>query len=265
MTEHDHHADSVDPDRHHADSAGVPWAGRRFERNSSADDDGSAPVAVIEAITAFQTGAAGEATVIDALRGVRVLVPLVAELGDFAHTAAGLTVDKSQELSLVTVASPDGRTVQPAFSSVAAMTAWNPAARPIPAAVLNVAVAAVSEGTDLVILDPTSATQFVIRRPALAALAQRLPWVPSYLDPEVLAAFMDAAAPEPAVAAVRLAPGDPTAHLAGPELLVHLHLAPGLDRAALDALLGRLQHRWAASEIIAARVDSLAVQVVSAT
>ena len=34
----------------HADSAGIPFEGRRFHENPLASDDGSAPEAVIEAI-----------------------------------------------------------------------------------------------------------------------------------------------------------------------------------------------------------------------
>jgi hypothetical protein len=63
---------------------------------------------------------------------------------------------------------------------------------------------------------------------------------------------------------VQLAPGDPHSRLAGPELIVQLSLAAGLDRAALDAVIARMRERWAASEVIATRVDSLKVQLVSA-
>lgn len=246
------------------DSAGVPWEGRRFEHNTSSDDDGSAPEKLVEAIRRFHTGEVGEADVVDALRESRLLVPLIAHLGDSGVNDHGVLVDKSQELSIVTVQGPDGRTVQPAFTSVAAMAAWNPQARPIPVAAPRVALAAASEGTDLVVLDPTSATEFVLRRPALWAIAQTRSWLPSYLDPEVLAAFMDAAEPEPSVVGVHLAPGDPAARLAGPELVVQLSLADGLDRAALDAVVARLRDRWAANTVIAERVDSLKVQLVSA-
>lgn len=246
-----------------ADSAGVPWEGRHFEQNASADDDGSAPEKLIEAIRRFRERELGEAEVLDAIRESRLLIPLVAELGESGTNAHGHLVDKSQELSIVTVAGPDGRTVLPAFTSVDAMRAWNPLARPVPAAAPRVGLAAASESTDLVVLDPTSDTEFVLRRPAVWALAQALPWTPSYLDTEVLQTFLDAAAPEPEVLAVYLAPGDPTARLVGPELVVQLALADGLDRPTLDALLARLQARWSVSELIAERVDSLKVQLLN--
>lgn len=243
------------------DSAGVPWEGRHFEPNPAKDDDGSAPERLIEAIRRFRAGELGESEVIEALRESRLLIPLVADLGEADRDEHGH--DKAQELSIVTVEGPDGRTVLPAFTSVAAMGEWNRAARPIPATAERVALAAASENTDLVVLDATAATEFVIRRPALWALARREAWTPSYSDPEVLGAFMLAAAPEETVLAVQLAPGDPDARLAGPELLVHLTLADGLDRASLDQLLARMQERWAEDAVIAARVDSLSVKLVS--
>lgn len=244
------------------DSAGVPWEGRHFEHGASSDDDGSAPEKLIEAIRRFHAHDLGEADVVDALRDSRLLIPLVAVLGADGVDEHGH--DKSQELSIVTVEGPDGRTVLPAFTSVDAMSRWNPKARPVPATAGRVALAAASEDTDLVVLDPTSDTEFVIRRPALWALARSQRWTPCYADAEVLSAFMDAAEPEPAVVAVQLAPGDPGSRLAGPELVVQLTLTPGLDRAALDAVLARLQERWGSSEVIAQRVDSMRV-VLSAS
>jgi hypothetical protein len=173
-------------------------------------------------------------------------------------------VDKSAELSIVTVAGPDGRDVMPVFSSVTSMQRWNPAARPVPADAVRVALAAASEGTELVVLDAKSDTEFVIRRPALWAIAQSRPWLPSYLDPELLEGFFVSAQSEPAVSTVLLDSGDPDARLAGPELVVHLALLPGLERSELDALLVRLQQRWLDNETIATRVDSLKIKLSSA-
>lgn len=245
----------------HTDSAGQPWAGRHFEHNASSDDDGSAPPVLIEALRRFRAREVGEAEVVDALRDSRLLIPLVAHLGEAGVNDRGHTVDKSQELAIVTVTGPDGRTVLPAFTSVDAMRAWNPEARPVPADAVRVAVAAASEQTDVVILDPTSSTEFAIRRPALWAIAQHQPWTPSHRDPAVLSAFVAAAEGEPDVAAVQLEPGDADARLAGPELVLRLELAPGLDAEQLAALLARLQQRWGESTLIAERVDSMRVRL----
>ena len=255
---HDHHGSG-------SDSAGTPWAGRHFEPNTNADDDGSAPERLIEALRRFSSNELGESEVVDALRDVRLLIPLVAHLGEAGVNEHGVVIDKTQELSIITVAGPDGRNVLPAFTSVTAMSHWNPKARPVPASAVRVALAAASEQTELVVLDPTSETEFVIRRPALWAIAQSQPWTPCFRDEQVLDAFADAAADEPAVRSVALAAGDPQSRLAGPELVVQLALVDGLSKPELDGVVARMQEKWIASETIALRVDSMRVQLVSAS
>jgi hypothetical protein len=250
------------------DSAGQPWQGRTFHEAPPSDDDGTAPPHLIAAITTFKQTGATEEVVVDALRTSRLLIPLVAHLGEAGENEHGQLVDKTQELSIVTVVGPDGRTVMPAFTSVDAMRAWNPTARPIPAEAARVALAAVSEGTDIVILDPRSPTEFAVRRPALAALAQSLPWVPCYMDEAVrdeFVAAIDSAGNDDwygVVNGLGLSTGDPDGTLAGPELLLRLHLRPGLDAEALGALVARLQDAWSRSELIAERVDSMTMQLV---
>lgn len=247
---------------HLGDSAGQPWAGRSFDENTHSNDDGSAPPALSEALSRFRAGEIGQSGVVDALRDARLLIPLVAHAGDVGVNEHGHAVDKTQELSIVTVAGPDGRNVLPVFSSVAAMSAWNPQARPVPADGVRVALAAASEETDLVVLDPLSPTEFAVRRPALWAIAQSLQWQPSFESDAVRAAFNASVASELSVLSVELLAGDPQARLAGAELIVRLELIDGLTRELLDATLARLAQRWAASETIATQVDSLAVKLV---
>lgn len=244
-----------------SDSAGVPWEGRSFHANPDADDDGAAPPRVIEAIRRFRAAELGVADVLDALRGSRLLLPLLAERGDEGVGAHGQLVDKTQELSLVTAAGPDGRPALLAFTSVDAMRTWNAAARPIPVVVPRIALAAAAEGTPLIVVDPGSDTMFAVRRPAFESLATGAAWTPSYEDPEVLRAFLDASAGEKPLVAVQLAPGDTGARLAGAELLVQLSVREGLPEGDLEAMIARLGERWAASEPIAQRVDSIGVVV----
>jgi hypothetical protein len=245
-----------------ADSAGNPWAGRTFDHHDTAfeDDDGLADPALVAAIRAVADGAS-QSAVVDALRTARLLIPLVAEAGDVGHTDTGRLVDKTQELSIVTVAGPDGRAAMPAFTSVDAMRAWDPTARPVPVESRRVAMAAASEETQLVVLDPTAPTEFVLRRPAVWALGQDLPWTPCFEDPDVAQAFADSVAGEPAVARVELAPGDPLGRFQGAELTVGLALQPGLDQTAVQELVGRLQARWSSAPVIADRVDSMRVAI----
>ena len=251
-----------------ADSAGQSWAGRSLDDTEFAADDGLAPPALLEALARFRAREVGEETVIDAIRSARLLIPLLTVLGADDDADAdlgpnGLRVDKTQELSIITVAGPDGRAVLPVFSSAAALTAWNPLARPVPADAVRVALAAAQESTDLVVLDPTNETEYVIRRPALWAIAQAAPWTPSYASRQVAAAFEDSISTELGALSVTLTAGDPQSRLAGPELIVRLELIDGLSRADLDATLARLAARWAANDVIATGVDSLRVQLLA--
>jgi hypothetical protein len=124
---------------------------------------------------------------------------------------------------------------------------------------------AAAESTDRLVLDPGSSTEFGLRRPALWAVAQGEPWLPSHADPEVLRAFVAAAAPEEALVTLAVAPGYRSARLGPPELVVQLGVRPGLDQSQLTALLGRLQALWSADAVIAERVDGMALKVVAAS
>ncbi|MGN6324882.1 SseB family protein [Pseudolysinimonas sp.] len=244
-----------------ADSAGVPFEGRRFHENPGAGDDGSASPRVLEAIRRFRAREVGGPEVVEALHDSRFLVPLVAVRGDEGVGVHGQIVDKTQELSMVTVEGPDGRPVLPAFTSVAAMQAWDGGARPIPIEAPRVALAAAAEGTPLVVVDPGSETEFAVRRTALRALATGERWTPSFEDAAVLSAFQASVEPHPEIVAVGLGPGDPDARLHGPELMVGLGVRPGLDPDGLGVIMRELQARWAADPVIAERVDSIGVRV----
>lgn len=267
--ETDPHDPSYGPDPA-ADSAGVPWAGRSFNDNPHSTDDGSADPALLAALTSFRAGQGTQREVVDAYRAARLLIPLLAALGQAEEPdspsigAHGLAVDKTQELSIVTVAAPDGRRVLPVFTSVEAMRRWDASARPVPVDGVRTALAAAADDTDLIVIDPASPTEFVIRRPAVWAIGQGQAWEPSFASPEVFAGLSASIGGELAVLDLAVEPGDPDARLRGPELVVRLHLMQGLEQEELDAVLTRLAKRWAADDRIAVLVDSLTVKLVRA-
>lgn len=254
-----------------ADSAGFPWQGRTFDHHDTAfaDDSGETPAPYAAAVGALRRAAAernalalAEATgaVIHTLSTTRLLIPLLAEAGEVGLTPEGKPVDKTQELSIVTVLAPDRRRALPVFTSVASMRAWNPEARPIPVPGPQAALAAAQDGTDLIIVDPgTPDLEFGVRRTQLEALALGERPVPSWADSEVIAAFRASITSDARVVAIDLAPGDPEARLKAPETDVIVTVVAGLDREALGGVLTELQQRWAAVDVIASRVDSLRV------
>ncbi|MGO2751332.1 MAG: SseB family protein [Pseudoclavibacter sp.] len=242
-----------------ADSAGQSWSGRSFSENPFRDDDGTAPAEFLEALRRFRAREAGPEAVVDALREARVLIPLVARLGEADVNAQGVTVDKSADLSIVTVAGPDGRTVLPVFTSAQAMKSWNPAARPVPALMQRAAISAAAEGSDLIVVDATSETEFVVRRPAVWAIAQEQEWAAPWTNPVVTAELSRVMAELIDVRGVDLVPGDPEARLAGPELRVVLHVAADVGRDALAELSRRASELLQGSESFRAEVDSLGI------
>ena len=217
------------------DSAGRPWAGRTFQHHDTAyaGDDGSAPPAFVAAAAALHAGEGTVAAVVDALRGSRLLVPLVAEAGDTA-TIDGRTVDKSQELSIVAVAGPDGEPILPMTSSAEAMRAWRPDARPVPASIERCAAAAL-EDAGRVVVDPGTATEVVLRRSALVALLTGEAWLPPHEHPVVQAEIVGPLLRIDGIEAVALADADPSARLRGRELEVRAIASPGVDRQTVQA------------------------------
>lgn len=243
------------------DSAGQPWSGRSFSPNQFVFDTGEISKELAEVFEHFNTGKCGQSEVVAGLTGQRLLVPLVAQAGETGVDAAGRTVDKSQELSLVTVQGPDGRPVLPAFTSVEALNRWNQNARPIPVDAARVALAAGAERTDLVVLDPGSPTEFVLRRRAIEALARGESWTPPWLDADVVASFRDSVADDERIVDITIASGDPRSTLEGPEVLAVFSLVPGLTSDDVREVVQGAQEYWRRSDVILERVESIAIQV----
>jgi hypothetical protein len=245
------------------DSAGVAWEGRQLEENRFSTDDGSAPKKFLDVISGFRSRELGQADVVNVIRDTRLLVPLIAHLGESEVGAHGLEVDKSAELSIVTVKSPDDQDSLVVFSSVAAMQRWNPGARPVPTDALRVCLAAASQLSTRVVIDPGSETEFVIRRPAIARVAQSQDWQPAELNPAVKNVVAESIAGESQVIDFDLRSADPEAKLAGSELEVTLRLENGSSPNEVRELLERVSKHWAASEEFASAVDSVSIKLLA--
>jgi hypothetical protein len=259
------------------DSAGQPWAGRSLAGGDAKihnfeDDDGTADAAYLAAVAALVAADGDEAAVVASLGSARVFVPIVAQLAEEGEGADGLHADKQADMALVTLTAPDGRTAMPVFTSVKSLEAWHPQARPVAVYAARAALSAVAEGAELLVLDPGSEVTFVVRRPAVWALAQQQAWVPSYADPELAEALGAAAVAYPAVRRVELQAGDGVASAtsggiairgggAGPELRVVLYLEDGLDAAGIQSIVAGLNADWSRNAWFAERVDSIQVKL----
>ena len=237
-------------------------AGRELPPSSPfAGDGGTADPRVAAALDALGSGTGSVSDVVDALHGTRVLVPVLAELevaDVVVHDGHAHTVDKEASAGIVALRAPDGRTALPVFTSVATMTAWRSDARPVPSDIARAALSAVTEGWEVVVVDPGGPTTVLLPRPAVWALAQQTRWVPAVgpdgVDDEVRAAIVASVVPVRGVVAVDAVAGTRA------EVAVLVDLVPGLDRAGLDSVLRGVNDALATVELVAARVDSIEIR-----
>lgn len=259
MTEHENHLNQ----NRFSDSAGVPWDGRSFETNAWAEDDGSADPHLLETIRKLKAGIAQAEDVVEAIRETRVLIPLLANLGEAGVSESGLAIDKSAELSLVTVQTPDLQSGLPIFSSTESMKTWNASARPVPVEISKAALAAAKEGNTRLVLDPATESEFVFRRAAIEALATAKPWTHPIRSEAVQKAFAKAVGEISEILSFELEDGDPRCELESAEVSLVLELQNGLNRERIDQLMQSLAEKIAQSFEIAEEVDSLRVKLAA--
>jgi hypothetical protein len=240
-----------------SDSAGVPWDGRSFEPNSFANDSGETPAALLPVLADRPVS---KPDLVEALKGTRLLIPLVAELGEGEMGPNGLMVEKSADLAIVAVSTPDGQSAIPAFTSVSEMQAWNSEARPVPVSAEKVCLAAASEGHNRVVLNPASQA-IALRRPQLAAIAQGTEWVPPHKSDLVRQQLLVATRKHLMISSLDLFDGDPESALTAAELTIQLGFKPGLTPETLKEILTDLVAEIQVPEFLEL-VDSFGLKII---
>lgn len=144
---------------------------RRIPDPGFADDDGAADPGLAAALAAHDGSAGGRAEVMAALIGSRLLVPVVAILGEVEVDADGLTHDKTSDMAAVLLTGGDGRLALLAFTSTASLAAWNPEARPVPVTARAAALSAVQEDAAALLVDVAGPHRLVIEGDDLTAVA----------------------------------------------------------------------------------------------
>ncbi len=168
---------------------------------------------------------ADERSLMRAVAAARLLVPIVAEPAEVDESGP-LAVEKQTDMAAVTLVAPDGARALPVFSSMAALAAWDPSARPVPVTAARAAQAAVSERCDVMVLDVAGPRTVALRPSMVWALAQQREWVPAHEDETVCRALELAVRDQDGVLAHDVGPG-----AAGEGVLqVSLTLGPGLDQ-----------------------------------
>ena len=245
---------------HHADSSGIPWEGRTFHDNPHAGDTGETPAKVEECLTEWRAGTGTFTDLVAAFAVNRFLIPLVTHAGDDFDVDNPVMEDKVQELSVITVAGPNGEKVIPAFTSVAAMSAWNSEARPIPIDAQRVALAAASEQTDRIVVNPGT-DSIVLRRPVVWSIAQGNPYTAPWESSEFLAESQNLLEGIDNLVEVGVGPGDPNATGDGPDVTLILGLIDGLDADRVRTLVAEVQARISNNDIYINQVDALALSL----
>ncbi len=126
---------------------------RLIQGSPYVDDDGSARQELLASLRAYAGGDVEYPEVLAVLAGSRLLVPVVALLGEVEHDEAGLAHDKSSDMATVLLTARDGRRALLAFTGTDAMRAWDPEARPVPVAAPLAAATAEQEGAGALAVD----------------------------------------------------------------------------------------------------------------
>lgn len=254
-----HRFSGHDPSRGH-DTAGVPWRGRTLTGTGFDGDTGEADPALSALLAQHRDPGRPEpdpAALVEAVSRARLIVPIVAVPGE-VDESSGIPVDVSSDMASVTLVAPDGQRALPAFTSTAALSAWNPQARPVPVTAQRAALAAVQEGCEVIPLDlaaPPGPAAYTLRPSMVRALATGRPWSPAHQDEQVASAVAAAVATETSVTGHGLEEG---AHGA---LQVVLDLRPGLTQPQVQELVTRVGERVAADGEARARIDALAFRL----
>lgn len=242
------------------DTAGVSWQGRDYTVSPFPADDGFAPPALAAALAAHRAGQdPHRRALVAALAQSRVLVPIMAVATETGTTAHGLTGDNGADMAMVSITAPDGTTVLPLFSSVAALAAWRSDARPVPVVAPQAAQAAVQEGCTALLLDPSAEAPtgpedapILLPRSVLWALAQGREWIPPHEDAELASALQRLGTEASPQVIDLLAQAGERA-----EVDLHLRLRPGLTAPQVREVVDAVTTALGAEQLVAERISSL--------
>lgn len=138
-----------------------------------AGDDGSASPDLVAALEAYDADPdPGHNATLAVLQHERLLVPVVAVMGEVEHDEQGLAHDKTSDMAAVLMQGRDGRNALLAFTCLASMHRWDPAGRPVPVTAGDAAKAARTVGAAAVVVDVAGPVAFVVEGPDLHELAR---------------------------------------------------------------------------------------------
>jgi hypothetical protein len=150
--------------------------GRTIPDPGFAGDRGEPGAALSAALAAYAAGTGSQVDALAAVRTSRLLVPVVAVLGEVEVDDQGpghhRAHDKTSDMATVLLQGADGRMALLAFSGMPALQAWDPEARPVPVTARTAAQAALQDGAAAIVVDVAGPATFVVEGQDLEGLAQ---------------------------------------------------------------------------------------------
>ncbi|HSE10541.1 MAG TPA: SseB family protein [Nocardioidaceae bacterium] len=138
-----------------------------------AGDDGSVATEVAAAMTAYAADPdALHHRAVAVLQDSRLLVPVVAMLGEVEYDEQGLAHDKTSDMAAVLMRGKDGRLALLAFTGHEPLQRWNPEARPVPVSARQAAEAALHDEAAALVVDVAGPALLVIEGEDLRSLAE---------------------------------------------------------------------------------------------
>lgn len=226
---------------------------KNIPESGFADDTGAADPALAEALTAWDTDRedpAAEQRVLEALAGARLLVPVVAVLGESETDASGLRRDKTSDMAVPTLTAPGGRRALPAFTSTRALARWRADARPVAVPLSQALRALAQEEADTLVLDLAGPVTYQLTGAGLRTLAEGRPRTDPARDPAVAEALRTVLAAQPQVTGAHLAPGGDNS-----DATLALTLTPGAESADAAGTVRRVAAALAEDETLRARLS----------
>ena len=151
---------------------GPAASGRTIPGPGFAGDDGAGPADLKAALASYAADPSRSLEVFLALQRSRLLVPVVAVLGEMEVDEAGLAHDKTSDMATALLTGRDGRQALLAFTGLDTLRAWRPDARPVPVAAPLAARSALQEGAAALVVDVAGPTTYAVEGPLLDGLAR---------------------------------------------------------------------------------------------
>lgn len=147
------------------------FAGARLIEATFPEDTGAQSPEVAAALTAYAADRSTYPAVLAALQRSRLLVPVVALLGEVEYDDKGLAHDKSSDMAAVLMKGRDGRLALLAFTGTEALGRWNAEARPVPVPAQVAAQSALQDEAEALVVDVAGPVQVVLDGEDLVGLA----------------------------------------------------------------------------------------------